>query len=60
MRDGEGFILMCSITSRESFEKISPFHQQILQIKDKGNFSTVLVGNKCDLEHECQVGANSE
>ena len=60
IRDGEGFILIYSITSRASFKETSKFHQQILQIKGKGNLSTVLVGNKCDLEHERQVGVNGE
>jgi hypothetical protein len=60
VRDGEGFILVYSITSRASFEETSKFHQQILQIKGKGNFSTVLVGNKRDLEHERQVGVKGE
>ena len=60
VRDREGFILMYSITSRASFEKTSKFHQQILRIKGKGNFSTVLVGNKCDIKHERQVGVNGE
>lgn len=31
MRTGEGFLLVYSITSRNSFEEISVFHQQILR-----------------------------
>jgi len=58
MRTGEGFILVYSITARESFEEINQFHQQILRVKDKDNFPMVLVGNKCDLEYERQVGMN--
>lgn len=60
MRTGEGFVLVYSITARESFEEISQFHQQILRVKDKDNFPMVLVGNKCDLEYERQVGMNGE
>ena len=60
MRTGEGFILVYSITARESFEEINQFHQQILRVKDKDNFPMVLVGNKCDLEYERQVGMNGE
>jgi GTPase KRas protein len=52
VRDGEEFILVYSITSRESFEETSRFHQQILWTKGRGNFSMLLVGNKCDLGHE--------
>ena len=51
---------MYSITSRESFEETCQSHQQILRIKDRGNLSTVLVENKCDLEHERQVGMSGE
>lgn len=29
MRTGEGFLLVYSITSRNSFEEISTFHQQV-------------------------------
>jgi len=58
MRTGEGFILVYSITARESFEEINQFHQQILRVKDKDNFPMVLIGNKCDLEYERQVGMN--
>ncbi|POV99298.1 hypothetical protein PSHT_13605 [Puccinia striiformis] len=38
MRTGEGFLLVYSITSRNSFEEISTFHQQILRVKDKDYF----------------------
>ncbi|KAK4058395.1 RAS1 protein [Microbotryomycetes sp. JL221] len=55
MRTGEGFLLVYSITSRNSFEEISTFHQQILRVKDKDFFPVILVANKCDLEYERQV-----
>ena len=60
MRTREGFVLVYSITARESFEEINRFHQQILRVKDKDNFPMVLVGIKCDLEYERQVGMNGE
>jgi len=55
MRTGEGFLLVYSITSRQSFEEIMTFQQQILRVKDKDYFPIILVGNKCDLESERQV-----
>ncbi|KAF9237640.1 P-loop containing nucleoside triphosphate hydrolase protein [Melanogaster broomeanus] len=55
MKTGEGFLLVYSITSRDSFEEISRFHQQILRVKDKDSFPVILVANKCDLEYERQV-----
>jgi len=58
MRTGEGFLLVYSITSRNSFEEISTFYQQILRVKDKDYFPVVCVANKCDLEYERQVGSH--
>lgn len=58
MRTGEGFLLVYSITSRNSFDEISTFHQQILRVKDKDYFPVIVVANKCDLEYERQVGSH--
>lgn len=55
MRTGEGFLLVYSITSRQSFEEIMTFQQQILRVKDKDYFPIIIVGNKCDLDSERQV-----
>lgn len=55
MRTGEGFLCVYSITSKNSFEEISTFHQQILRVKDKDFFPIIIVANKCDLESERQV-----
>jgi GTPase SAR1 family protein len=55
MRTGEGFLLVYSITSRQSFEEIITFQQQILRVKDKDYFPMIVVGNKCDLESEREV-----
>ncbi|KAJ1982831.1 RAS1 protein [Dimargaris cristalligena] len=57
MRTGEGFLLVYSITSRNSFEEIATFQQQILRVKDKDYFPIIVIGNKCDLEAERQVPA---
>lgn len=58
MRTGEGFLLVYSITSRNSFDEISTFHQQILRVKDKDYFPIIVVANKCDLEMERQVSGH--
>ena len=55
MRTGEGFLLVYSITSRQSFEEIMTFQQQILRVKDKDYFPIIVVGNKCDLVGEREV-----
>lgn len=55
MRTGEGFLLIYSITSRQSFEEIMTFQQQILRVKDKDYFPIIVVANKCDLDKEREV-----
>ena len=55
MRTGEGFLLVYSINSRQSFEEILTFQQQILRVKDRDSFPIIIVGNKCDLEDEREV-----
>ena len=37
IRDGEGFVLVYSITSRSSFTRIRKFHSQIQRVKDSSN-----------------------
>jgi len=60
MRTGEGFLLVYSITSRQSFEEIQLFQQQILRVKDKDYFPIIVVGNKCDLESEREVSTSGK
>ena len=55
MRTGEGFLCVYSITSRNSFDEITTFHQQILRVKDKDFFPIIIVANKSDLESERKV-----
>ena len=62
MVNGEGFMLVFSITSQESLDEIHALHRQILRVKGKQegeHFPVVLVGNKCDLEHERAVSRES-
>lgn len=37
IRDGEGFILVYSITSRNSFTRIQKFHNQVQRVKESGH-----------------------
>jgi GTPase KRas protein len=55
MRTGEGFMLAYSITSRQTFDEITSFQQQILRVKDKDYFPIVVVGNHCSREDEREV-----
>ena len=40
IRDGEGFILVYSITNRHSFTRIQKFHGQVQRVKDSANPSS--------------------
>eukprot|EP00010_Vexillifera_abyssalis_P007221 CAMPEP_0201547688 /NCGR_PEP_ID=MMETSP0173_2-20130828/4180_1 /ASSEMBLY_ACC=CAM_ASM_000268 /TAXON_ID=218659 /ORGANISM="Vexillifera sp., Strain DIVA3 564/2" /LENGTH=188 /DNA_ID=CAMNT_0047956821 /DNA_START=68 /DNA_END=634 /DNA_ORIENTATION=- len=49
MVGGEGFLLVFAINSRNSFEDLKSFHEQILRVKDVEEFPMVIAGNKADL-----------
>lgn len=59
MRSGEGFVLVYDITSLHSFDEISKIHEHIYRARDsipeECHVPTVILGNKCDLEHLRQV-----
>lgn len=55
MRSGEGFLLVYSLNDHSSFDEIPKFQRQILRVKDRDEFPMLMVGNKCDLEHQRQV-----
>jgi len=52
MRTGEGFILVYSITDRNSFDEIAKFHKQILRVKDRDEYPMILLANKYDLSSQ--------
>ncbi len=54
-RTGQGFILTYAITSRQSYDEMNVFRDQIHRVKDADHVPIVLAGNKCDLEDERQV-----
>ncbi|CAG8606304.1 14003_t:CDS:2, partial [Dentiscutata heterogama] len=55
IRDGEGFLLVYSISSRSTFERVERFHDQIIRVKDIDFIPLMLVGNKCDKITEREV-----
>lgn len=55
MRNGQGFILVYSITSRKTFESIDVFNNQIRRLKDDIIPPMVLAGNKLDLQQFREV-----
>jgi len=60
MRTGEGFLLVYSVTSRDSFENLKKFFSLILRVKDSNQFPMIIVGNKCDLTDSRQVSTGGQ
>lgn len=53
---GHAFILVYSITSRQSLEELKPIYEEICQIKgDIDSIPIMLVGNKNDEDHNREV-----
>ena len=53
---GHAFILMYSVTSKQSMEELKPIYQEIIQIKgDVEGIPIMLVGNKMDEESTREV-----
>ncbi|KAK0640607.1 ras family-domain-containing protein [Cercophora newfieldiana] len=68
IRDGEGFVIVYSITSRTSFARVKRFHSQVQRIKETGTpyigslypytsppLPIMLVGNNCERVSEREV-----
>ena len=55
---GHGFLLMYSITSRNSFDKVQSYYREIPGFQENGYFPMVMVGNHCRREKERQVTFN--
>ena len=55
MKQGQGFLLVFSITSMSSLHELAELREQIIRIKDDENIPLVIVGNKSDLEEDRAV-----
>ncbi|CDW53137.1 MRAS2 family protein [Trichuris trichiura] len=55
IKNGQGFVVVYSITSQQTFHDIKTLRDQILRVKGVDQVPLLLVGNKCDLEHQRQV-----
>ena len=58
MKNGQGFILVYSITAMATFNDLSDIREQICRVKDAETVPMVLTGNKCDLEDDRIVEAS--
>lgn len=52
MRKGDGFVIVFSVTDRQSFEQIARFHKQILRAKDRDEYPMIVLANKIDLDQQ--------
>ncbi|TIB68349.1 small G-protein Ras2 [Wallemia mellicola] len=55
IREGEGFLLVYSIASRSTFDRIEKFRNLITRVKEREDIPLMLVGNKCDKVYEREV-----
>jgi len=55
VKNGMGFVLVYSVTSKSSFLEISELREQIVRVKETTEVPVVVVGNKVDLEDQRQV-----
>ncbi|CAF1095940.1 unnamed protein product [Rotaria sordida] len=56
MKNGQGFVLVYSITTQSTYYELIDLRDTILKVKDTADVPMVLVGNKCDLEDERVIG----
>ena len=49
IKNGQGFVIVYSLTSRQSFEDMKLIRDQILRVKGTTKVPIVLAANKCDL-----------
>lgn len=61
MKSGEGFLIVFSLTDRESFDRISTIRDNIVRAKERDgwgdNTPIILIGNKSDLVQERVVSS---
>ena len=58
IKNGQGFIIVYSITSSQTFQDIRSMKESIMRVKGTDRVPMLLVGNKCDLEHQREVSFN--
>lgn len=55
IKNGQGFLIVYSITSFQTFMDIKSMRDQIVRVKGTEKVPVVLVGNKVDLAHQREV-----
>lgn len=55
IKNGQGFVIVYSITSLQTFQDIKNMKESIMRVKGTDKVPMLLVGNKSDLEHQREV-----
>lgn len=55
IKNGQGFVIVYSITSLQTFQDIKTMKEQIVRVKGSERVPVLLVGNKCDLDNLREV-----
>ena len=55
IKNGQGFVIVYSITSLQTFQDIKNMKESIMRVKNSNRVPMLLVGNKSDLEHQREV-----
>ena len=58
IKNGQGFVIVYSITSLQTFQDIKTMKEQIQRVKGIDDIPMILVGNKADLDHQREVPSN--
>ena len=58
IRDSDGFLVMFSITNRNSFNQVDEFLENIMRVKQGDDWPILVLGNQCDLEDKRQVSTS--
>lgn len=60
IKNGQGFIIVYSLTSKQSFQDIKLIREQILRVKGTNRVPMVLAGNKYDLAASTLLEVSTE
>lgn len=52
---GNGFVLVYSVTERDTFQTMEQYFSQVIQIKETPRVGVIIVGNKCDQDSAREV-----
>jgi len=55
IKNGQGFVIVYSITSLQTFQDIRTMKDSIMRVKGTDRVPMILVGNKCDMNHQREV-----